>query len=80
MLYPLNFPQPLRLDIWQTALRKQYNPDLNPMGPEPIVQLPTPAPESGPDDEEPKAESVSSPGPSSGPLLGVTSINRVAVP
>ena len=36
------------------------------------MQLPTPAPESpaGPDDEELKAESVSSPGPSSGPLLG----------
>ena len=56
-------------------MRKQYkkrNPDLNPIGPEPIVQLPTPAPESpaGPDDEELKAESVSSPGPSSGPLLG----------
>jgi hypothetical protein len=56
-------------------LRKQYkkrDPDRNPIGPEPIVQLPTPAPESpaGPDDEEPKAESVSTPGPSSGHLLG----------
>ncbi|KAH9997882.1 P-loop containing nucleoside triphosphate hydrolase protein [Russula vinacea] len=51
----------LSLDIWQTALRKQYkkrNPDLNP-----LFSSPTPAPESpaGPDVEEPKAESVSSP-------------------
>jgi hypothetical protein len=56
-------------------LRKQYkkrDPDLNPIGPEPVVQLPTPAPDSpaGPDDQEPKAESVSSPGPSSGHTLG----------
>jgi hypothetical protein len=72
---PLNVLRPLRLDIWQTALRKQYkkrDPDLNPIGPEPVVQLPTPAPDSpaGPDDEEPKAESVSTPGPSSAHLLG----------
>jgi hypothetical protein len=56
-------------------LRKQYkkrDPDLNPIGPEPVVQLPTPAPDSpaGPDEEELKAESVSTPGPSSGHLLG----------
>jgi hypothetical protein len=74
---PLKFLRPLRLDIWQTALRKQYkkrDPDLNPIGPEPVVQLPTPAPDSpvGPDDEEPKAESVSTPGPSSGHTLGNT--------
>jgi hypothetical protein len=60
-----------RLDSWQTSLRKQYkkrDPDFNPIGPEPVVQLPTPAPDSpiSPDDEEPKAESVSTPGPSSG--------------
>ncbi len=71
MFFPPNFLQPLRLDTWQTALRKQYkkrDPDLNPIGPEPVVQLPTPAPDSpaGPDDEEPKAESVSTPGPFSG--------------
>lgn len=71
------FLRPLRLDTWQTSLRKQYkkrNPDLNPIGPEPVVQLPTPAPDSpaGPDDEEPKAESVSTPGPSSGHTLGDT--------
>ena len=72
---PLNVLRPLSLDIWQTALRKQYkkrDPDLNPIGPEPVVQLPTPAPDSpaGPDDEEPKAESVSTPGLSSAHLLG----------
>jgi len=40
------------------------------MGPDPVVQLPTPEPDSpaDPDDEEPKAESVSTPGPSSDPL------------
>ncbi|KAH9999208.1 hypothetical protein BJV74DRAFT_176427 [Russula compacta] len=64
----------LSLENWQTSLRKQYkkrDPDLNPIGPEPVVQLPTPAPDSppGPDDEEPKAESVSTPGPSSDPRL-----------
>ena len=69
--------RPLRLENWQTALRKQYkkrDPDLNPIGPEPVVQLPTPAPDSpaGPDDEELKAESVSTPGPSSGHTLGDT--------
>jgi hypothetical protein len=74
---PPKFLRPLRLDIWQTALRKQYkkrDPDLNPIGPEPVVQLPTPAPDSpaGPDDEELKAESVSTPGPSSGHTLGNT--------
>ncbi|KAH9958538.1 hypothetical protein BC827DRAFT_1261223 [Russula dissimulans] len=63
----------LSLESWQTALRKQYrkrDPDLNPIGPEFVVQLPTPAPDSpaGPDDQEPKAESVSTPGPSSNPL------------
>lgn len=67
----------LSLDTWQTALRKQYkkrDPDLNPIGPEPVVQLPTPAPDSpdGLDDEEPKPESVSTPGPSSGHALGNT--------
>ncbi|KAF8501453.1 hypothetical protein F5888DRAFT_1232099 [Russula emetica] len=67
----------LSLDTWQTALRKQYkkrDPDLNPIGPEPVVQLPTPAPDSpaDPDDEEPKAESVSTPGPSSSHTLGNT--------
>ena len=75
MFYPpLKFLRPLRLDTWQTALRKQYrkrDPDLNPIGPEPVVQLPTPAPDSPADrDEEPKAESVSTPGPSSGHNLG----------
>ena len=76
-LLPPKFLPPLRLDTWQTALRKQYkkrDPDLNPIGPEPVVQLPTPAPDSpaDPDDEEPKAESVSTPGPSSGHTLGDT--------
>jgi hypothetical protein len=61
------------LENWQTALRKQYkkrDPHLNPIGPEPVVQLPTPAPDSppAPDDEEPKAESVSTPGLSSDPF------------
>ena len=65
--------RPPRLENWQTALRKQYkkrDPDLNPIGPEPAVQLPTPAPDSpaGPDDEEVKPESMSTPGPSSDPL------------
>ncbi|KAI0297293.1 hypothetical protein B0F90DRAFT_1740819 [Multifurca ochricompacta] len=63
----------LSLENWQTALRKQYkkrDPHLNPIGPEPVVQLPTPAPDSptGPEDEEHKAESVSTPGPSSAHL------------
>lgn len=71
---PLDFWLHLSLENWQTSLRKQYkkrDPDLNPIGPEPVVQLPTPAPDSplGPDDEEPKAESVSTPGPSSDPRL-----------
>jgi hypothetical protein len=54
-------------------LRKQYkkrDPDLNPIGPEPVVHFPTPDSPAAPDDEEPKAESVSTPGPSSGHLLG----------
>jgi hypothetical protein len=40
------------------------------MGPDPVIQLPTLAPDSpaDPDDEEPKAESVSTPGPSSDPF------------
>jgi hypothetical protein len=65
-----------RLENWQTALRKQYkkrDPHLNPIGPEPVVQLPTPGPDSpGPDDEEPepKAESVSTPGLSSDSFPG----------
>ncbi|KAI0048997.1 hypothetical protein FA95DRAFT_1557418 [Auriscalpium vulgare] len=52
----------LTLGNWQTVLRKQYwkrNPDLNPIGPEPVVQLPTPSPESesdGEHDDEPKPE------------------------
>jgi hypothetical protein len=71
---PLISPPSFRLESWQTALRKQYkkrDPDLNPIGPEPVVQLPTPAPDSpaGPDDEEPRAESVSTPGPSSDHVL-----------
>lgn len=75
--FPPKILRPLRLDIWQTALRKQYkkrDPDLNPIGPEPVVQLPTPAPDSpaGPDDEEFKADSVSTPGPSSDHTLGNT--------
>ena len=57
-----------RLENWQTSLRKQYkkrDPDLNPIGAEPVVQLPTPAPDSpaGPDDDEVKPESTSTPGP-----------------
>ena len=72
---PSDFVRPHRLENWQTALRKQYkkrDPDLNPIGPEPVVQLPTPAPDSpaGPDDDEVKPESVSTPGPSLGPLQG----------
>ncbi|KAI9451079.1 hypothetical protein BJY52DRAFT_1125459 [Lactarius psammicola] len=64
----------LSLDNWQTALRKQYkkrDPDLNPIGPEPVVQLPTSAPDSpaSDDDDEHKAESISIPGPSN-PLHG----------
>jgi hypothetical protein len=67
-VYPLNFARPPRLENWQTALRKQYkkrDPDLNPIGPEPLVQLPTPEPDTpaGPDDDEVKAES-STRGPS----------------
>jgi hypothetical protein len=77
VLYALDFLRPLRLENWQTSLRKQYkkrDPDLNPIGPEPVVQLPTPAPDSpaGPDSDGSKAESVSTPGPSSGHLLGNT--------
>jgi hypothetical protein len=58
-------------------LRKQYkkrDPDLNPIGPEPFVQLSTPAPDSpaGDDDDEHKAESVSIPGPLSDLLHGDT--------
>ncbi|KAI0249853.1 hypothetical protein BJV78DRAFT_632094 [Lactifluus subvellereus] len=59
----------LSLENWQTTLRKQYkkrDPHLNPIGPEPDVQHPTPGPDSpaGPDDEEIKAESASTPDPS----------------
>ncbi|KAH8994805.1 hypothetical protein EDB92DRAFT_1972371 [Lactarius akahatsu] len=51
----------LSLENWQTALRKQYkkrDPDLNPIGPEPVVQLPTSAPGSpaSDDDDEDKAD------------------------
>jgi hypothetical protein len=72
---PSDFVQPHRLENWQTGLRKQYkkrDPDLNPIGPEPVVQLPTPGPDSpaGPDDDEVKPESVSTPGLSTGPLQG----------
>ncbi|KAH8981590.1 hypothetical protein EDB86DRAFT_3086957 [Lactarius hatsudake] len=61
----------LSLENWQTALRKQYNkrdPDLNPIGPEPVVRLSTSAPGSpaSDDDDEDKANM----GPSSGLLLG----------
>lgn len=78
-----NFLRPVSLDTWQTALRKQYkkrDPDLNPIGPEPVVQLPTPSPDSpaDPDDEELKAESVSTPGPSSGHTLGNTHQSNAA--
>lgn len=71
---PLNVLRPLSLDIWQTALRKQYkkrDPDLNPIGPEPVVELPILERDSPAslDNEEPKAESVSTPGPSSVHLL-----------
>lgn len=73
-MYPLDFARPLRLENWQTALRKQYkkrDPNLNPIGPEPVVQLPTPEPDTpaGPDDDQVKAES-STPGPSSDRELG----------
>ena len=55
-------------------MRKQYkkrDPNLNPIGPEPVVQLPTPEPDTpaGPDDDQLKAES-STPGPSSDRVLG----------
>jgi hypothetical protein len=51
-------------------LRKQYkkrDPDLNPIGPEPVVELSTPAPDSphADADGEHKTESVSIPGTSS---------------
>ena len=83
MFYPFKFLRPVSLDTWQTALRKQYkkrDPDLNPIGPEPVVQLPTPSPDSptDPDDEELKAESVSTPGPSSGRTLGNTHQSNAA--
>ena len=72
---PSDFVRPHRLENWQTALRKQYkkrDPDLNPIGPEPVVQLPTPAPDSpaGPDDGEVKPEPISTPGPPLDPLQG----------
>ena len=56
-------------------MRKQHkkrNPDLNPIGPEPVVELSTPAPDSpaGDDDGEHKTESVSVPGTSSDLLHG----------
>ncbi|KAF8274826.1 hypothetical protein EI94DRAFT_1768633 [Lactarius quietus] len=61
----------LSLQNWQTALRKQYkkrDPDLNPIGPEPVVEHPTPASDSpaGDDDDdgEHKTVSVSIPGTS----------------
>ncbi|KAI9440096.1 hypothetical protein H4582DRAFT_1577070 [Lactarius indigo] len=62
----------LSLENWQTALRKQYkkrDPDLNPIGSEPIIQLSTSAPDSpaSDDDDEDRADSA---GPSSNPLHG----------
>ena len=59
-------------------MRKQYkkrDPDLNPIGPEPVVEHPTPAPDSPDDDDdgEHKTDSVSIPGSSSELLHGDTS-------
>ena len=56
-------------------MRKQYkkrDPDLNPIGPEPVVEHPTPAPDSPDDDDdgEHKTDSVSIPGSSSELLRG----------
>ena len=56
-------------------MRKQYkkrDPDLNPIGPEPVVELSTPAPDSPADDDdgEHRAESVSIPRTSSDPFHG----------
>ncbi|KAI0259866.1 hypothetical protein BC834DRAFT_973901 [Gloeopeniophorella convolvens] len=70
LLVTATLDRKLSIDHWQTALRKQYkkrDPGLNPIGPEPVVQLPTPSPDSpeADDDEGPKDESVSTPGPSS---------------
>lgn len=62
----------MSLENWQTSLRKQYkkrDPDLNPIGPEPVVEHPTPAPDSPDDDDdgEHKTVSVSIPGSSEFP-------------
>ncbi|KAH9178342.1 hypothetical protein EDB89DRAFT_2064118 [Lactarius sanguifluus] len=61
----------LSLENWQTALRKQYkkrDPDLNPIGPEPVVQLPTSVPGSPASDVD--DEDKTDMGPSSDLLLG----------
>ncbi|TFY83027.1 hypothetical protein EWM64_g983 [Hericium alpestre] len=57
LLYTLSPDRRLTLDNWQTSLRKQYakrDPQANPIGPEPIVSLPTPSPE--PEEQEREQE------------------------
>ncbi|KAI0312318.1 hypothetical protein OF83DRAFT_668150 [Amylostereum chailletii] len=69
LLITLTLDRKLALENWQTSLRKQYakrDPAANPIGPEPVIHLPTPSPE--PSDERPaEEESKSNEGPSAGP-------------